>query len=79
MEARLSVINRHLAKAVFVAAATFSVLVTLVAAMTGQTLLLLFTAVGVASAAYAVQVIQPDAVEGADVITLRRGDIADAA
>ena len=62
MEAKLSAINVHLARIVFIVASVFSIAVTLLAGMTGETLLLMATAVGVASAAYAVQIMRPDAV-----------------
>jgi hypothetical protein len=56
METKLTTLNLHLARAVLVASAVFAVSVTLLAAVTGETVLFLGTGLGVAAGAYALVV-----------------------
>ncbi len=76
MNSKLSVVNVHLARLVFVTAAIFAVSVTLLATLTGETTLLLGTALGLASAGYALQVSRQPKVE---VVAVRRRHPATAA
>jgi hypothetical protein len=58
METKLTTLNLHLARAVLVASALFAVSVTLLAALTGETVLFLGTGLGVAAGAYALAVVR---------------------
>jgi hypothetical protein len=55
MNEKLTTVNLHLARVVFVTAALFSVLVTLLATFTGETMLLMGTAFGIGAGGYALQ------------------------
>jgi len=77
MNAKLGTINTFLARAVFVTSVVFSLSVTVLAAMTGETVLLMATAFGIATAAYSVQVLQPSSV--GNTFAIRTEPLADAA
>lgn len=76
MDTKLTTVNRHLARAVIAIAAVFSVGVTLLATITGETLLLVWTAFGLAAAGYAMQVARQPSTHLLDIRTERRHPIA---
>lgn len=76
MDTKLSNVNRHLARIVVAMAAIFAIAVTLLATITGETLLLVGTAFGLAAAGYAMQVARQPSTHLLDVRTERRHPIA---
>ena len=58
MDTKLAAINPYLARAVLTVAAVFATAVTLLAALTGETLLFVGTAFGVVAGGYAMQVLR---------------------
>lgn len=63
MDTKLATINPYLARAVLTVAAVFATAVTLLAALTGETLLFVGTAFGVLAGGYAMQVLRTPSVE----------------
>ena len=61
MDSKLAAINPYLARAVLTVAALFATAVTLLAALTGETLLFVGTAFGVLAGGYAMQVLRTPA------------------
>lgn len=63
MDTKLAAINPYLARSVLTIAAVFATAVTLLAALTGEPVLLVGTAFGVIAGGYAMQVLRTPAVE----------------
>lgn len=76
MDSKLSTVNLHLARIVVAVAAIFAVAVTVLATMTGQTLLLIGTAFGLAAGGYAVQVARQPSTQLIEVRTRRHAAAA---
>lgn len=69
---KLTNVNLHLARAVLVAATLFALAVTALAAFTGETMLLLGTALGAAAGGYALSVARKPAGELVELRDTRR-------
>ena len=74
MDTKLAAINPYLARAVLTVAAVFATAVTLLAALTGEFMLFVGTAFGVAAGGYAMQVLRTPALQlreaGAERVTV---------